>query len=423
MAKRIDFYPPRPNPAVIKFATWMLPWALHRWCGVCEVDIPGPDMARLAEATSQRCIIAPNHPSRVEPVIVGDLARRVKRSFYFVSARENFELGWGRILPSLGVYSIARGLPDRASLAMTRSLLAEQDRQVVLFPEGEIYHHNDLMLPLNPGVVQIGFWALADIAKLGKPALLPILPIAVKYRYEGNVEPYTARRIARLEKAVGVAVGSGDWRSRVLAIGGTIVETLEKRYRLGHDGELTARIERLKHCIIERGFVVLGLESRAETSSTAEQMRALFNAVREFKTEIDSPASEYDQKILNQRSPQVEMVLADLNRVADSILASGHYVSDRPTFERLNELLGRMEDEVFGKHARYPRRVALVRIGEPLRLETMAADYAKDKRATVAAATAEIASRIAGMLEELVAEGNPLPEALWPRADMVGRLA
>jgi 1-acyl-sn-glycerol-3-phosphate acyltransferase len=411
MANRIDFYPPKPSPPVIRLAYFALPFVLRYLCGVCRVVISNSDLERVDQATKQSCIITPNHPSRVEPMIVTELARRLHRTFYFVSARENFEQFGGRILQKVGAYSIARGLPDRPSLTVTRSLLSEQDQQVVLFPEGEVYHHNDLMLPLNPGVAQIGFWALADKAKLGKPLHLPVLPIAVKYRFLGDAVGYTEKRIRRLERAVGIEKSRGDWSFRVFAIGDRIVKTLEKRYKLPHDGEVPERIERLKLTIIHRGFAALGLE-RKESASLPELMRALFNALREQKSE--EAVSEYDQKIATQRRRQVESVLDDLNRIADSILTSGHYVSDHPTYERLGDLLGRMEDEAFGKHSRYPQREALVRVGEPVPLEEFYENYAKDKRGAVAAATTEIAARIAGMLEELASEGSPISTDLWP---------
>ncbi|HEX5323597.1 MAG TPA: hypothetical protein VFW40_07410, partial [Capsulimonadaceae bacterium] len=265
---------------------------------------------------------------------------------------------------------------------------------------------------LNPGVAQIGFWALADRTKLGKQAQLPVLPIAVKYRFLGDAVRYTEHRICRLEAAVGISAPTGNWRDRVFAIGQRIVETLEERYKLPNTGELPGRIERLKLRIIQRGFASLGLEQRKEGASLAEQMRALFNAVRDLKCE--EPHSEYEEKLAAQRQRQVDAVLDDLNRIADNILISGHYVSDHPTCERLGDLLGRMEDEVFGRHARYPIREAHVRVSEPLPLEDYA-EYGKDKRGAVAAATAEIAARIAGMLDDLASEGTPILPELWPR--------
>lgn len=413
MAKRADFYPPRPSPIALRAAYAVLPLALRVICGVSRVQVPAEDIERLDRATRQSCIIAPNHPSRVEPMIVAELARRLGRSFYFVSARENFELFGGHILQELGAYSIARGLPDRPSLAMTRALLAEKDKPVVLFPEGEVYHHNDLMLPLNPGVAQIGFWALADIGKLGKEPHLEIVPIAVKYRFLGDTTASISRRLRRLEKAVGIPEPQVDWRVCVHTIGERIVGTLEKRYNLRTEGALPERIDSLKQCILRRGFAALGLELRP--GSMPEQMRTLFNAVRELQ--VDEPRSEYEEKIAAQRVRQAQAVLDDLQRFGDSILTSGHYVDDHPTYERLGDLLGRMEDEVFGHHARYPLRVALVRVGEPVRLQEFAGDYAKDKRAAVALATEQVAARIAGLLEALAPEGNPLPERLWPKAE------
>lgn len=415
MPKHIDFYSAKPHRAAIGLANLTLPLALRSACGVARVNIPDTDFERLILATANRCLITPNHPSRVEPMVVGDLARRAGRRFYFICARENFELFGGPFLQRLGAYSIARGTPDRTSIAMTRSLLAEKDRQVVLFPEGEIYHHNDMMLPLNSGAAQIGFWALADIVKLGKPLRLPILPIAVKYKFLSDPFDSTAARISRLESATGVGTSDGSLRDRVWRIGLRIVDTLEKRYRLAHTGDLTERLDRIKSCIISRGLAILSVDQPGGT--LPEQTRFLFNAVREFKCGLESPASAYEERILSQRLVQIQLVMEDLSRVYDGLMTSGHYVSDLPTYERLGDMLGRLEDEVFGRHVKYMKREAIVRVGEPLALETFWDEYGKNKRAVVTTATAEIARRLAGLLQDLSAEGNPIPERLWPRRE------
>jgi hypothetical protein len=417
MSNRASFYPPKPGRVAIGIGKALLPFALRRWCGVYRLSISDDDLDKLRRATAGRCIIAPNHPSRVEPFVVADLARRTGRMFYFVSALENFEEPLGKLfLQRMGAYSIARGLPDRTSIEMTRTLLAEKDRPVVLFPEGEIYHHNDLMLPLNPGVAQIGFWALADLVKLGKDARLPILPIAVKYRFLGDVRAYMLGRIERLEGAVGIGKPVGDWRDRIHAIGEKIVATLEARYRLPSEGAFADRIERIRCCIFSRGFAILGADPPKEGAPASEQMRALFNTIRAYRLEFEHPETEYEEKIGAQRMTLVEMVTDDLARMHDSILTTGHYVSDAPTFERLSELLVQMEDEVFGKHVRYPRRAAIVKVADPVDLRCYSDDYGKNKRATVAAATAEIARRVSAMLDSLRVEGAPIPADLWPNA-------
>ena len=43
-------------------------------------------------------------------------------------------------------------MDDREAIRTTVSLLAEHDRQLVIFPEGEIYGHNDLLLPFQSGL-------------------------------------------------------------------------------------------------------------------------------------------------------------------------------------------------------------------------------------------------------------------------------
>src|SRR5207247_9357359 len=105
----------------------------------------------------------------------------------------------------LGAYSFLRGLPDRDSIKMTRRLLAELDHKVVIFPEGETYEYNDLTIPFQPGAIQIGFWALDDLHRLGREPVLPVLPVVVKYRCVADARPAIDAALRSLESALSLS--------------------------------------------------------------------------------------------------------------------------------------------------------------------------------------------------------------------------
>src|SRR5262249_56844355 len=119
-------------------------------------------------------ILTPNHPSSNDPLIALWMARRLGRAFNYLACRELFEGFYGWVIQRLGCYSILRGTMDREAVRTTIALLAEQDRQVVIFPEGEIYGHNDMLLPFQAGVVQMGFMAVDRLEKAGKDRALPV---------------------------------------------------------------------------------------------------------------------------------------------------------------------------------------------------------------------------------------------------------
>lgn len=78
-------------------------------------------------------ILAPNHVSYVDPVVVGI---SVRRRVHFMAKKELFEnrlLGW--FLSSLQVYPVSRERVDPSTLKRTLSLLAA-GQAVMIFPEG-----------------------------------------------------------------------------------------------------------------------------------------------------------------------------------------------------------------------------------------------------------------------------------------------
>ena len=213
-----SFKPPKDNKLVVALAMALLPWALKQR-RVVRVTIDNREWKRIEALKDRPFILSANHPTRTEPVLAGYISYKMKRPFNYISSRELFVGTMGWLLQHVGCYSITQGAADRESIAMTRKLLSALDRKIVIFPEGEVYGHNDITLPFHSGVVQIGFWALADMAKLGKEPRLPVVPVAIKYRFITDATAEIAGRLSRLERAVGLQPERHTWYERLFRIG------------------------------------------------------------------------------------------------------------------------------------------------------------------------------------------------------------
>src|SRR5262245_28811205 len=144
-----DFRPPKTNPLVVGLTYPMLPVIARVARRRVAIEVDEGEWERLAPLRERRLIVTPNHPRSNDPLIALWMARRLGRAFNYLTCRELFEGVYGWIIQRLGAYSILRGAVDREAIRTTISLLAEQDRQVVIFPEGEIYGHNDMLLPFQ----------------------------------------------------------------------------------------------------------------------------------------------------------------------------------------------------------------------------------------------------------------------------------
>jgi hypothetical protein len=405
-----DFRPPRDNTLVIRLMQRLAPLIGRFWRQVVAICIREEDLARLRELRDERFLLCANHPTLGDPVVVMELSRRLGMTFNFMAARELFSgpLGW--LLQRSGVYSVLRGAANREAMRCTRRLLAEEDRKVVVFPEGVTYEHNDLLLPFNAGMVQIGFWVLEDLEKLGKKMRLPIVPVAIKYLTLGDARPAITIQLAALERALGAAPAAGqDLYGRLRMVGERVLERMEKEFGLSVPAEapLSGRIAAAKEHVLTRVARELDVRPPAG-ASPAERMHFLDNAVAAYVAEYAHSEIEYERRLHQRRREVAEPLKSDLQRLHNFLAVSDEYVATGTTVERFLEVLGRLEVEVLGRPAlRLPTR-ALLRVGEILELGEFYDEYRQSKRAAVSHATAALQNRIQELLQPLSELGTPL---------------
>ncbi|MEB3211217.1 MAG: 1-acyl-sn-glycerol-3-phosphate acyltransferase, partial [Leptolyngbyaceae bacterium] len=155
-----DFYPPLMNPSLVRMFQWTLPF-YARIRNRMTVKISAEDQAQLAALQGKRVLLLANHPTYFDDwIAVFILSAHIHQSFYYLAAYERFRGLEGRLIQRLGAYSIRRGLGDRPSVAMTRTLLMQSGCKLVIFPEGGCSYQNDTVMPFRTGAIQIAFQAL-----------------------------------------------------------------------------------------------------------------------------------------------------------------------------------------------------------------------------------------------------------------------
>lgn len=396
-----DFREARLHLPTLRLWHVCLPFMLRRFCNVVAVDIPAEDGARLKALRGERLLLAPNHPTNVDPTLLFALSKAVETPFHYLACRETFDgLGglWGKIIQRLGAYSVVRGTADRESFRATRALLAAPAGKVVIFPEGEVYSQNDSLLPFHGGVVQLAFWALEDLRKAGDMAGdISLLPIGLRYRFAQDMTAPIARSISALEQTLGLpaTAPTEEIYTRLRRVGVMLLETLEVEYGLKKKSEteaddLTPRMTAMKNLLLDRCAGLIGA-THTPDMTLPERMRALINSVyavtHEAPTEARSP---YRERLHREQAARVAPLLHDLNRVANWIAVQDNYVRARPTPERMADNLRRLEVEAFGKARLHGKQTGLVRVGEPLSLAARYDAYKVDRRGAVARVTGEL---------------------------------
>jgi 1-acyl-sn-glycerol-3-phosphate acyltransferase len=407
---KTDFFPPRDDPRLIWFMERLIPLIARLWRRIVGISIPEADLERLRALRESRFLLCANHPTLGDPLVIGELQRRLGMRFNTMAARDLFVWPWAGLLQRLGVYSVLRGAPDREAMRTTRRLLAQEDRKIVVFPEGVTYEHNDLLLPFHAGVIQIGFWVLEDLEKAGKAVSLPVVPVAIKYVAVGHVRLTLIARLMRLERALGVSPAPKEsLYSRLAVVGERVLGRMEKEFGLSPaaDTSLAERITAAKANVLERAARILDARLPA-AAPPSESLHILDNALTAYVREHAGSEVDYERQ-MHQRRLEIAAPLArDLRRLHNFLAVSDSYVAQRTTVERFADVLGRLEVEVLGRAARRLPSRAEVRVGAILELGDFYTGYRESKRAAVAAATAALQQRISDVLGPLSELGTPL---------------
>jgi hypothetical protein len=406
---KADFRPPRDHPLLIRLTHAVLPLVM-RARRIVGIRVAEEEWAHLEALRGSRGILSANHPTTNDPLIAFYLSRRLGEPFNYLACRDIFHGLYGCLIQRLGAYSILRGLPDREAIRMTRRLLAERDRKVVIFPEGETYEHNDLTIPFQQGVTQIGFWALEDLQKEGREPRLPVLPVAVKYRCVGDARGAIDASLRDLEGALCLSREAGaSFYARLRRIGERVLGSVEAEFGLkpAPDAPLAERVLATKQHVLERVAREAGVE-RPAALPLPDQMRAMFNAVTGYAEEFADTPGDYGRRQHARRLAAAHLLLRDLWRLQNFLAVTDGYVAERMTAERFLDVLGRLEVEVFGAVRHGVPREAVVRLAPAIDLGRHYEEYQGRKRETVTAVTARVEASVRALLNELAAVGTPI---------------
>lgn len=303
-------------------------------------------------------MLAPNHSDHSDPHVIMELASRHGMRPYFMGAREIFEVspsaGWA--LQGMGVFSVDRDGPDLSAIKTSISLLERGTDPLVIFPEGEIYHHHRRLDPLNEGVASILLKAATRLTE-GRRAFL--VPVGLRFFHDPAVEATFRDRLSRLEDRIGwTPKPAMPIDERVIRLATGVLALKETEY-LGRAGTGVIQ-ERLSQLCENMLAVVEDRYPRdAKAVTPPERVRALRYRIRRRLLDAKNPPSPAGREIL----------LDDLDRVFTALQAHsyiGDYLSQDPTLDRRAEMIMKLEEDLLGFPFYPAARTARVTAGEPI---------------------------------------------------------
>ena len=349
---------------------WAVRWgnrtALRNTLRVHEVVPRGWERVAELAAAGDSLLLAANHSDHADPYVLSNVGVKYKLRMRFMAARELFDRNAARtwFLQRMGVFSVDRDGPDLAAIKTAIEILARGGCPLVVFPEGEIYHHHERLDPLHEGVASIMLRGAGKIAE-GRNAWL--VPVALRFRHDPTVEHTFCSRLSKLEDRIG-------WKprpsiptdARIIRLGTGILSLKEVEY-LGEAGQgtLPERIQALCDRLLSEEEARHGRDAKADTPP--ERVRGLRYRIRRRLLDEENPPGREEREDLEE----------DLDRVFIALQAHSYpadYLLSEPSLDRRAETIVKLEEDLLGD-CEYPApRAATVVAGEPISVSGMLGD-------------------------------------------------
>jgi 1-acyl-sn-glycerol-3-phosphate acyltransferase len=271
------------------------PWLMHQYLkrylrkafGVYSVECR--DAFHLQESidAGNGIIVAPNHCRMSDPLTLGYLSRIIKRDMHAMASWHLFKQDRLQrfVMRRMGAFSVYREGIDRKAIDTAVNILVAAKRPLVIFGEGAISRHNDVLMPMMDGISFIARTAAKRREKLAAhdPSVkggVVVHPVAIRYFFKGDVAktvepvleeieshfswfPQQDRSLTRRLQQIGQALLSlkeieyfgaartGDFYQRVDTLIEDVLNKLEAEWQIKEKEEgVVARVKAIRSAVL-----------------------------------------------------------------------------------------------------------------------------------------------------------------------------
>jgi len=393
--KPYEFIPPhRGNlwPTIIQRFRLIDRW-LRKSHGITSYECRHAERLQQSLDAGYGILLTPNHSRPADPIVMGWLARECRTHVYAMASWHLYQQDWftAFAIEKMGGFSVYREGVDRKALNTSIEVLAEADRPLIIFPEGAVTRTNDRLNALLDGIAFIARAAAKKREKLEPGSKVVVHPVAIKYRFLGDLEAELAPVLAEIEHRFSWRVHrmQSSLMDRISRIGKGLLALKEIEYfGRPQDGKLHERLDGL----VDR--LLIRLEEywigEAQSGPVVPRVKAL-------RTKILPEMVE--GKISKEERQRRWEQLADIYLSQQVSSYPPDYLTEHPSVDRLLETVERYEEDLTDKVTPHPDIHAIIEVGEPIEVSPK-----RDRSAATDPLMDEIEMRLQGMLDALAVE-------------------
>lgn len=195
-----EFVPPVESAWWCRLVRLYLPRYLRKEFAVHSAESRHVERLRKSLDEGKSVILAPNHCRLSDPMVLGCLSAEAGTELFAMASWHLFKESALQtfLIRRMGAFSIYREGGDRQSVNQAIDILVAGRRPLIIFPEGAVSRHNDLMMDVMDGPAFIARQAAKRRAKENKPGVV-IHPVAIRYKFMGDLEATVLPELERLE--------------------------------------------------------------------------------------------------------------------------------------------------------------------------------------------------------------------------------
>jgi 1-acyl-sn-glycerol-3-phosphate acyltransferase len=162
---------------------------LRKAFGVHSVECRNVERLKASRSAGHSIVLAPNHCRMSDPLVLGILGMQADCHLFAMASWHLFNQSRFQtfMIRRMGAFSVYREGNDRQAIDTAIDILVDRKRPLIMFPEGAITRHNDLIEEMMEGPSFIARQAAKRIKKQNLTGEVVIHPVAIRYAFQGDL--------------------------------------------------------------------------------------------------------------------------------------------------------------------------------------------------------------------------------------------